>query len=301
MTNRALTMTTTAALVLLLGAVRLFAQGDGLPPELTVEELSDQAYRQGLAEENLIIRRAVEHLENERMADAAVTFRRAAAEMRREGDVAVSSQMVRDLRLAANDLVWLADEIAGGRTPQSEVLLATVAVASHTMARHQREAAQQAFSEGGYKRAGDHLEAAAVHADAALAFGGVSAKPVAPQLEEARQVASRLATGGRGGKLRDRFGSALTGLDSVIARADAEAVWPVRRAIGRVVDHDLDASTVVIETSDGSGPKFRFAEGAVIVGRSGVVPYEALESASEVAVWYRSVTPNIALRIVRAE
>ncbi len=296
--TKAITLSTVLSATLVAStALPLLAQHE-LPPELTVTELSDQAYRRGLAEKNLIVRRAVEKLENERPAEAAVFFRRAALQMRKEIDVAASDEMVRDLRLAANDLVWLADELAGGRAPHSEELLATVAMASHTLARHHRDTARQAFSDRYFDRAGDHLEAAAVNTDAALAYGGISAKVDASSLEEARQVATRLATGGRGGKLRDRFGTAVNGLSLAISRAEAEAVWPMRRAVGRLVDHDLAAGTVVIESPDSSGPDYRFAAGAVVIGKNGIMSHEALDDATEVAVWYRSATPTIAARVV---
>lgn len=298
------TNTTTTKLSLILTAVLLagiampLSAQHELPPELTVEELSGQAYRQGLSEQNLIIRRAVEKLENERPAEAAVFFRRAALQMRRDLKVAIDDDMARDLRFAANDLVWLADELAAGRAPHSEALLATVAMASHTMARHHRDAGRQAFSNRFYERAGNHIAASAVHADAALAFGGVSAKVDGGSLEEARQVASRLSTGGRGGKLRDRFGSAVTGLSGVIARAEAEAVWPLRRTVGQLVQYDPATDTLVIESPGEGGPDFRFGSGAVVIGKDGVVPHNVLGGAKQVAVWYRTATPKVAARVV---
>lgn len=273
--------------------------GGEMPQEMTIDLLQEQAYRKGVLEQGQLLRRAMKQLEDQHPAEAAAMLGRTAKRMRKLTSTAVSGEDARDLRLAANDVQWLAGEIAGDRLPPSEAVLSNVALAAWTLARHHRLAAADALSERAFKRAGYNLEAAALNTGAALAFAGQRTGEAREALDEAIAVATRLATGGRGRKLRDRFGTASSGLAIATARARSEPVWAWRRSTGRVVDTVPAEDQVVVETEDGSGPRFTLPSGALVVGRDGAVALDALISGEEVAVWYRAPAPRIAERIVR--
>jgi hypothetical protein len=219
--------------------------------------------------------------------------------LRKEAQVATTSDGARDLRLAANDLLWLSDVLAGSRIPTSEVMLSNVAMAAQTLAQHHRLLAQASFSERAYQRAGVNLRAAALNADTALSFSGMPAVADQTSLDQAMAVATRLATGGRGRKLRDRFGTATSGLAVAIARVADHSVWPYQRSTGRLVELDAAAGTLVVETENGAGgPHFLLATNAAVVGPQAGMPLAALRVGDVLAVWYQTDSPNVAERVI---
>lgn len=277
--------------------------GSDLPESLTVQELSTLAYRQGLTQEAQVLRRAMEHLEAGEIGAAAKELSRAVEHLRKEVRVAASADQARDLRLAANDLSWLRTALRVREVPDSEIMLSNVAIAAHALAHHHRLVAQDAFSERTWKRAGDNLRAATLNARAALAFSGQAQVDGdgtdEAALNEAMAVATRLATGGRGRKLRDRFGSAVSGLAVTMSRLSDQAVWPYRRSIGRLVELDPAAGSMVVETENGvGGPHFILASDAAVVGRQSGMPLSALKVGDVLAVWFRTDSPAVAERIV---
>ncbi len=277
--------------------------GSDLPESITVQELSTNAYRQGITRETQVLRRAMEHLEAGEISKAAEELSRAVEHLRKEARVAASEEQARNLHLAANDLFWLSTALRVREIPESEVMLSNVAIAARTLAQHHRLVAQDAFSERNWKRAGENLRAAALNTQTALAFSGQSEASRdgadADALSEAMAVATRLATGGRGRKLRDRFGSAASGLSVAISRVPEPSVWPNRRSIGRLVEIDPTAGSMVVETENGKGgPHFILATDAAIVGKRSGLPLSALVVGDVVAVWFRTDSPAVADRVI---